>query len=120
MDPWRRQALGPATGVEIERQAGGQPVMFKTSMVSLNSPWGYADPRFLYLSPSHREALASLYYGIDARTRVCGIDRQPGMGKTTLLFPPAATIRTSARTVFLFKPHAIRGIHEGFCCSNWL
>jgi general secretion pathway protein A len=30
-------------------------------------PFGVTpDPRFLYLSPAHREALASLYYGIEA------------------------------------------------------
>jgi general secretion pathway protein A len=61
------------------------------------------DPRFLYLSPQHREALASLYYGIEAGRGFMALIAKPGMGKTTLLFQLLERFRTTARTAFLFQ-----------------
>ena len=43
------------------------------------------DPRFLYLSPSHQEMLASLLYGIKERRGFISIIGEVGTGKTTLL-----------------------------------
>jgi general secretion pathway protein A len=43
------------------------------------------DPRFLYLSPSHKEALAALLYGIRARRGFVALIGEVGTGKTTLL-----------------------------------
>ena len=43
------------------------------------------DPRFLYLSPSHREALAQLRYGIQERKGFIVLTGKVGTGKTTLL-----------------------------------
>src|ERR1700732_882837 len=61
------------------------------------------DPRFLYLSSAHREALASLYYGIESGRGFLALIAQPGMGKTTLLFQLLEKFRGSARTAFLFQ-----------------
>jgi general secretion pathway protein A len=67
-------------------------------------PFGVTpDPRYLYLSPTHREALASLYYGIDAGRGFLALIAEPGMGKTTLLFQLLERLRKSACTVFLFQ-----------------
>jgi type II secretory pathway predicted ATPase ExeA len=67
-------------------------------------PFGVTpDPRFLYLSAAHREALASLYYGIEANRGFLGLVAQPGMGKTTLLFHLLEKFRTSAHTAFVFQ-----------------
>jgi len=67
-------------------------------------PFGVTpDPRFLYLSPSHREALASLIYGIETGRGFLGLVAPPGMGKTTLLFHLLEKFRSSARTAFLFQ-----------------
>lgn len=67
-------------------------------------PFGVTpDPRFLYLSTAHREALASLYYGIEANRGFLGLIAQPGMGKTTLLFHLLEKFRTSAHTAFVFQ-----------------
>jgi general secretion pathway protein A len=67
-------------------------------------PFGVTpDPRFLYLSSAHREALASLYYGIEANRGFLGLIAQPGMGKTTLLFHLLEKFRTSAHTAFIFQ-----------------
>jgi len=67
-------------------------------------PFGVSpDPRFLYLSAAHREALASLYYGIEASRGFLGLIAKPGMGKTTILFHLLEKFRSSARTAFLFQ-----------------
>ena len=67
-------------------------------------PFGVTpDPRFLYLSAAHREALASLYYGIEASRGFLGLIARPGMGKTTILFHLLEKFRSSARTAFLFQ-----------------
>jgi len=69
-------------------------------------PFGVTpDPRFLYLSEAHKEALASLYYGIEANRGFIGLIAPPGMGKTTMLFHMLETFRTSARIAFLFQTH---------------
>jgi general secretion pathway protein A len=67
-------------------------------------PFGVTpDSRFLYLSPEHREALASLYYGIEAGRGFMALIAVPGLGKTTLLFHLLERFRASARTAFLFQ-----------------
>ncbi len=67
-------------------------------------PFGVTpDPRFLYLSPTHREALASLVYGIQTGRGFVALIAKSGMGKTTLLFQLLERLRSSDRTVFLFQ-----------------
>jgi general secretion pathway protein A len=67
-------------------------------------PFGVTpDPRFLYLSRAHREALASLYCGIEAGRGFLALIAKPGMGKTTLLFHLLEKFRGNARTAFLFQ-----------------
>jgi general secretion pathway protein A len=67
-------------------------------------PFGVTpDPRYLYLGPGHREALASLYYGIEANRGFLSLIARPGMGKTTLLFHLLAKFDHTARTAFLFQ-----------------
>jgi len=67
-------------------------------------PFGVTpNPRYLYLGESHREALASLYYGVSTGRGLLTLIAPPGMGKTTLLFRLLDRLRSSARTVFLFQ-----------------
>ncbi|MGC2098414.1 MAG: AAA family ATPase [Candidatus Sulfotelmatobacter sp.] len=67
-------------------------------------PFGVTpDPRFLYLSPAHREALACLYYGIESGRGFMSLIAKPGMGKTTLLFQLLEKFRSTAHTAFLFQ-----------------
>jgi general secretion pathway protein A len=67
-------------------------------------PFGVTpDPRFLYLSPTHREALASMFYGIDAERGFLALIAKPGMGKTNLLFQLLQQFRSRARTAFVFQ-----------------
>ena len=43
------------------------------------------DPRFLYMNPGHREALAQLLYGVQERKGFMVLTGKVGTGKTTLL-----------------------------------
>jgi general secretion pathway protein A len=67
-------------------------------------PFGVTpDPRFLYLSAAHREALASLLCGVETERGFLALIAEPGMGKTTLLFQLREMLQATARTVFLFQ-----------------
>jgi type II secretory pathway predicted ATPase ExeA len=66
-------------------------------------PFGVTpDPRYLYLGKSHREALASLFYGIESDRGFVALIADPGLGKTTLTFQLLEKLQRTARTVFLF------------------
>jgi len=60
------------------------------------------DPRYLYFSRTHREAQASLWYGIHVGRGFLALVATPGMGKTTLLMQLLERLRSTARTAFLF------------------
>ena len=67
-------------------------------------PFGVTpDPRFLYLSHTHREALASLAYGIHSGRGFTALIAPPGMGKTTLLFRILREVAANTKTAFLFQ-----------------
>jgi general secretion pathway protein A len=67
-------------------------------------PFGVTpDSRYLFLSPTHREALASLLYGIDAGCGFLALIAKSGLGKTALLFRALEQLREKALTVFLFE-----------------
>jgi type II secretory pathway predicted ATPase ExeA len=76
-----------------------------TSFYNLNEqPFGVTpDPRYLFLSASHREALASIQYGVTAGRGFTALIAHPGMGKTTLLFEFLSKLHSSCRSVFLFQ-----------------
>jgi general secretion pathway protein A len=67
-------------------------------------PFGVTpDSRYLFLSPTHKEALTSLVYGIEAGCGFVALIATPGLGKTTLLFQTLGVLRDRARIVFLFQ-----------------
>jgi general secretion pathway protein A len=67
-------------------------------------PFGVTpDPRYLFFSEGHREALAAVYYAIEERRGFSALVAKPGMGKTTLLFRLLESLQESARTAFLFQ-----------------
>lgn len=70
----------------------------------LEQPFGVTpDPKFIYFSQTHREALASLAYGIETGCGFMALLAKPGMGKTTLLFRLMEHLENRARTVYLFQ-----------------
>ena len=67
-------------------------------------PFGVTpDPRFLYMTPTHREAMASILYGVVENRGFSALIAPPGMGKTTLLFELLKRCGQSMRTIFLFQ-----------------
>src|SRR5271168_3331480 len=69
-----------------------------------DQPFGVTpDPAYLFDTPTHREALAGLLYGIHSGLGFIALTAQPGMGKTTILSEAIARLGDKARTVFLFQ-----------------
>jgi general secretion pathway protein A len=67
-------------------------------------PFGVSpDPRFLYPSYQHREAMASLIFGIETQVGFAALIAEPGAGKTTLLFDILQRYRERASTAFIFN-----------------
>lgn len=64
------------------------------------NPFGViADTRFLYLSPSHYNALDALYHGLNNGQEFLALVAPPGMGKTTVLRRLASQL--AVRVIFL-------------------
>ena len=61
------------------------------------------DPAFLYLGETHREGLATLLYGVQARKGFVLLTGEVGTGKTTLLHALLAA-RAEHAAAFLFNP----------------
>ena len=67
-------------------------------------PFGVTpDPRFFYPSETHREAMASLVYGVQSERAFMALIAQPGMGKTMLLFNLLEQLGSGVRSAFLFQ-----------------
>jgi len=60
------------------------------------------NPRFLFLSPSHREALTSMIDGIRERRGFISITGEVGTGKTTLVHSLLNSLDEKVRTVLIF------------------
>jgi type II secretory pathway predicted ATPase ExeA len=80
--------------------------MYKSFYHLQSNPFNTSpDPRFLYMMPHTREALAGLEYGISARKGFIVLVGEVGTGKTTLLRRALASF-TQGRvyTSFIFNP----------------
>jgi general secretion pathway protein A len=61
------------------------------------------DPRFLYLTPGHREALAQLEYGVNERRGFLVLTGEVGTGKTTLLRTLLERLDSTTESAFVFN-----------------
>lgn len=61
------------------------------------------DPTFLYLSDSHKEALAQLVYGIKARRGFVVLTGEVGTGKTTLIQCLLDELNGTTKTALIFN-----------------
>lgn len=59
------------------------------------------DPKFLFLTESHREALASMNYGIKERKGFISISGEVGTGKTTLIHQLLDGLERGVKVVFI-------------------
>ena len=62
------------------------------------------DPRFLYLSENHKEALAHLTYAVREKKGFTVITGEVGTGKTTIIQALLSRLNGNTRTAYLFNP----------------
>lgn len=60
------------------------------------------DPRFLYLTPAHREALDALMEGVEEQKGLMVFTGDVGAGKTTLLYHLIDQLGETVKTAFIF------------------
>jgi len=64
------------------------------------------DPEFFFMSPSHKEALAAVVYGVEKGLGFVAMTGEVGTGKTTILRAYLERIRrTRIRPIFMFNPN---------------
>jgi len=64
------------------------------------------DPEFLYLSPTHKEALASIIYGVNEGKGFIVITGEVGTGKTTILRSYLERLNEKeGRIIYVFNPN---------------
>ena len=79
-------------------------LLYQTHFGLFQAPFNITpDPSFLYLSASHREALAQLSYGIRARKGFVVLTGEVGTGKTTLIHTLLNDLNGSAQTALIFS-----------------
>ncbi|HEY3066274.1 MAG TPA: AAA family ATPase [Methylomirabilota bacterium] len=61
------------------------------------------DPKFLYLTPGHREALAQLIYGVQEHKGFIVLTGEVGTGKTTLLQTLLQRLDSTTAVAFVFN-----------------
>ena len=76
---------------------------FRVSPFALNP-----DPRFLFFSRGHREALAGLLYAISDRKGFAILTGEVGTGKTTIVHALLNQLADGARSALLFNPSVSR------------
>ncbi len=64
------------------------------------------DPEFLFLSPSHKQALASIIYGVEERKGFVAVVGEVGVGKTTILRSYLERVdKQDLKIIYVFNPN---------------
>ena len=79
--------------------------MYEAAFGLKENPFSFSpDPRYLYLSPRHREALNCLIYGIGERKGFMVLTGGIGTGKTTLCRTLLAELGNDTESALIFNP----------------
>ena len=62
------------------------------------------DPRFIYFTPSHTEAMANLHYGIESGKGLIVVTGEVGTGKTTILRWMMNRLDRTVLVAYIFNP----------------
>ena len=76
------------------------------------------DPRFLFMTPGHREALSNLTYGIASARAITLLTGEAGTGKTTLLRTALAKAGPNTEYVLVSNPTLTRAEFVHFVASK--
>ena len=79
--------------------------MYQDAFGLRDSPFGLTpDPRFLYLTDAHKEAIASVTYGLQERKGFVLILGEVGTGKTTIIRHILGRLGPDTKAAFVFNP----------------
>ncbi len=67
------------------------------------------DPRFIYFTPSHTEAMANLHYGIESGKGLIVVTGEVGTGKTTILRWMMQRLERTVLVAYIFNPRMTVG-----------
>jgi general secretion pathway protein A len=76
------------------------------------------DPKFVYLSEIHQEALAHLKYAVHEGKGFSVITGEAGTGKTTLVQMLLSTLDSHVRTSYIFNPILDRADFLNYICDD--
>jgi general secretion pathway protein A len=116
---WSAAADGGKVGGPLSNQPGDQS-MYCPFFGLQEKPFSITpDPRFLFLSPSHQEALGHLFYGIEERKGFITVTGEVGTGKTLLCRALLDRLGGHVRTALIFNSflseiELLRSINEDF------
>ena len=116
---WSAAADGGKVGGALNSQPGDQS-MYCPFFGLQEKPFSITpDPRFLFLSPSHQEALGHLLYGIEERKGFITVTGEVGTGKTLLCRALLDRLGRHVRTALIFNSflseiELLRSINEDF------
>src|SRR6266851_576258 len=78
------------------------------------------DPKYLFLSRQHREALSTLQYGLSSGKGITALIGEAGTGKTTLIHAALASERCrNVSCVYLINPAHTREGPRPQCSKSW-
>src|SRR4030042_4999489 len=79
--------------------------MFNDSLQFSEDPFKITpDPKFFYPTISHRQALASMSYGIETRSGLLSLTGEVGTGKTALIHVLLKRLEKKAKAVCVYYP----------------